>query len=75
MEFTIEEVNLMCIFDMSGRDAIIQSLHNAIPDFDEPEMREIAETALAKLEAMTDAAFSRLVFTPEYDSEDDESEV
>ena len=74
--FTVEEINLICIFDISGRAALIDGIRAALPDFYEPEMREIAESALGKLETMTDAEFSAIDLTPEYDFEDDEeSEV
>ena len=45
-----------------------------MPYFDEPEMRVIAETVLRKLDGMTDAEFSALIFSPTYNN-DDESEV
>ena len=73
--FTVEEINLMCIFDTSGRAALINDLRAAMPDFYEPEMREIAESALGKLEIITDAEFPVADLTPEYDYEDDEGEV
>jgi hypothetical protein len=73
--FTVEEENLICAFDTSGRARLIGGIRSALPDFsaDDPEMLEIAESALLKLDAMTDAEFSEMVFSPAY--EDDESEV
>ena len=71
--FTVEEENLICAFDTTGRAAVITGIRGAMPDFDEDEMREIAESALRKLDAMTDAEFSALIFSPAY--YDDESEV
>ncbi len=59
--FTVEEVNLMCIFDTSSRGSLISELTAAIGEFDsgdpqsDAEIREIAENALAKLNAMSDA--------------------
>jgi len=74
--FTAEEENLICIFDISSRTAAINSLNAAMPDFEEPELREIAENTLKKLNAMTDVGFSALSFDPTYDDEDyDETEV
>ena len=70
--FTVEEINLMCIFDTSGRAALIQDLRAALSDFYEPEMKEIAESALGKLELITDAEFPVIELTPEYDFEDDD---
>ena len=73
--FTVEEENLICAFYTSSRDTVIAGIHGAMPDFDgdEPEMREIAESALRKLDAMTDAEFFALILSPAY--YDDESEV
>ncbi len=69
--FTMEEENLICMFDTGSRTALISDLRGVMPDFDEPELREIAESALRKLDGMSDADFSALIFAPEYDSEDD----
>jgi len=71
--FTVEEVNMMFIFDTSGRDALIAELSAAIPEFIEPGLDEIAESVLVKLNKMTDAEFAALELYPEY--EDYESEV
>ncbi|MCL2516941.1 MAG: transposon-transfer assisting family protein [Oscillospiraceae bacterium] len=71
--FTVEEENFLCIFDISGRGALIQDIAAAVPYFDDPEMRVIAETILRKLDGMTDAEFSALIFSPIYYN--DETEV
>ena len=73
--FTVEEENLICAFDTSSRAALIGGIRSALPEFDddEPEMRDIAESAIQKLEGMTDEDFSSMIFTPAYN--DDESEV
>ena len=71
--FTVEEINMICIFDTSGKDALTTELTAAIPEFDEPELIEIAENVLCKLGKMTDAEFTALELYPEYN--DYESEV
>jgi len=70
----VEEENLICAFDASSRTALISGIRGALPEFDlgEPGMREIAESAMRKLDAMTDEDFSKIIFSPAYD---DESEV
>ena len=65
--FTVEEINLMCIFDISSRASLISEIVMALPDFDEPEFIEIAENALAKLNTLSDDDFAALDFYPEYD--------
>ena len=71
MLFTIEEENLMCIFDTSSRAALITGISAAAVNFDEPELIEIAETVLAKLGKMDDLEFSRLELYPEYDESEE----
>lgn len=71
--FTVEEENLICAFDTSSLDTAIRDISAAMPDFDEPELIEIAGNALRKLETMTDAEYSALIFSPAY--YDDETEV
>lgn len=70
--FTVEEENLICVFDISSRTALISEIRTAIPDFDEPEMGELAEIVIGKLEIMTDEEFSALTFYPEYNNDSDE---
>ena len=72
--FTVEQENLAAIFDVSSRDACIAGIRGAMPDFDEPELCEIARNTLAILERMTDAEVSELTFNPAYFNDDDETE-
>ena len=65
--FNIEEINLMCIFDTSSRDALVEEITAVISDFDEPELVEIAENIIAKLESISDADFTALELYPEYE--------
>jgi len=72
--FTVEEENLICVFDVSSRAALISDISEAIHDFDEPEMCGIAENTLKILDGMTDEEFSELTFNPAYHNDDDETE-
>jgi len=76
-QFTVEEVNLMCIYDTSSRAALTEGLTEAIYGFEDNELIEIAQSALSKLSKISDADFAALGFYPEYDYyyEFDESEV
>ena len=65
--FTVEEINLICAFDHDGRDALIAELEAALPDFDEPDMTELAKTVLDRLCKMTDAEFDAFDFYPEFE--------
>jgi hypothetical protein len=72
--FTIEEVHLMCVFDTSSRAALIGELTAALSGFGEPELIEIAESALARLQGITDAEFAAMEFYPEYDDYEESEE-
>lgn len=67
--FTIEEINLLCIYSTESRAALLADLHQALPDIYDPDMKEIFTTAIAKLESMSDADFEDaahdIVFTDE----------
>jgi hypothetical protein len=71
--FTVEEENLICIYDIGGRAELIRNIQIALPYFDDDELRDIADNVIRKLNAMTDDDFSSLTFSPVY--MDDESEV
>jgi len=70
--FTVEEENLICIYDTTSRTAAMEGISTAMPDYDDDDMREIAGNALRKLDAMSDAEFTEYVFVPAYHNEDDE---
>ena len=72
--FTVEETNLMCIFDTSSRDALIADMTAALPIFNEPEMAELAENVLDKLSGMSDAEFVALELYPEYWDHDEQED-
>lgn len=73
MSFTVEEENLICIFDTGGRDKLISGIREALPDLDDLELREVTENVLKKLYAMTDAEFDALDFCPAYFNEEQEA--
>jgi hypothetical protein len=73
-QFTVEEINLMCIFDTSSRDALIAELTVAVPEFTEPELAEIAEGVLNRLSQMTDADFAALELYSEYGDYDEQED-
>ena len=67
-KFTIEQVGLMCVFDTSGRDKLIEDLRGSLDDTDDPDMTELMRGVLDRLEAMTDAEFDALgLVEPDYD--------
>jgi hypothetical protein len=70
--FTVEEVNLMCIFDASSRPALVSELTERITDFEDDELFDIAHSALEKLSIMSDADFAALELCPEYEEFENE---
>ena len=59
--FTVEEINLMCVFEGQDRKGIIAEIKNIIPHIQDNDMVELAEQVLGKLEAMSDAEFVEVV--------------
>jgi len=55
--FTVEEINLMCIYNTDTRSGLISELKQALTEVNDPELREIFENAAVKLEAMTDGTY------------------
>jgi len=60
--FTAEEINLMCIYDTSSRAALLSDLKLSLADVYDPDMREIFDNTIGKLEKLSDADFSDIGF-------------
>ena len=58
--FSAEEINLICIFDISDRETLLNELRDSLSDIYDPEMREIYDSAIEKLERITDEDFSEI---------------
>ena len=73
--FSIEEINLMCIYDTGTRSGLLAELENvlSILDKDEAELSELIQTVIAKLRRMSDLDYSQLVLLPDYKEEDEET--
>ena len=63
-KFTVEESNLICIFDRSSRNNCISEIKEAMPHFDDADLTEIAESVIKKLEKMSDLEFAALELYP-----------
>lgn len=64
MKCSIEEINLMCIYDCSDRFKLIDELEEVIPYVEEPEMLELMDNTIDKLYRMTDQEFAELPLYP-----------
>ncbi|MFG6343319.1 MAG: transposon-transfer assisting family protein [Lachnospiraceae bacterium] len=57
--FTVEEVNLICIFAGESRSEVIEDIERALPYLDDPDMVELSNRIIEKLRNMTDEEFER----------------
>ncbi len=58
--FTVEEVNLICIYAGESRSEVIEDIERALPYFDDTDMAELSNRIIGKLRNMTDEEFERL---------------
>ena len=56
-KFTVEEMNLMCVFEGQDRTSMIADIKNVIPHIQDSDMVELSKQVLEKLEAMSDEEF------------------
>ena len=59
-KFTVEEINLMCVFEGQDRMGMVADIENVIPHIQDSDMEELAEQVLEKLEAMSDEEFAQV---------------
>ena len=71
--FSIEELNLMCIYDIGIRSGLIAGLEKIALELapEEEELSELIQSALKKLSAMSDQEYGELILVPDYKEEDD----
>lgn len=71
--FSIEELNLMCIYDNGTRSGLIAGLEKIALELapDDAELSELIQSALKKLTAMSDQEYGELILVPDYKEEDD----
>ncbi len=74
MQFTVEEKQIIGFYCITDRTALIQELSFIIPHIEDEDLKESAQSALNKLEQITDAEFDRMDFTAYDDTEDFENE-
>ena len=61
-KFTVEEVNLICIFESRSRTKVISGIKEAIKHLDDEAMIELSVKVMQKLSDMSDEQFEELVF-------------
>lgn len=67
-DFTFEEQQLMSIYTPGTRLGLIHALveMRTYLDKDEQELKDLTDSAIAKLNAMTDAEFAELDLIPDF---------
>ena len=73
MDFTNDEMNLMCIYDTGNRTGLISALSEMRKelDADEVALRELTDFVLNKLSVMPDEDYEKLELYPDFDDEED----
>ena len=69
MNFTNDEINLMCIYNAGTRKGTLDALA-AMREYLEPEeteLRDMTDSTMEKLERMSDAEFEALDLFPDFD--------
>lgn len=67
--FTFEETNLLYIYNTGSRTGLIDALTEMRGHLepDEAELRKLTDSALGKLQAMSDNEFAELELYPDFD--------
>ena len=58
--FTVEEVNLICIYAGESRSQVIEDIERALQYLEDPDMEELSNRVIGKLRNMTDEEFEQL---------------
>ncbi len=58
--FTVEETNLICIFQSDSRTKVIEDIHKAMKHIEDEELAELSVRVAGKLESMSDEAYAGL---------------
>ena len=69
-DFTFDEQQLMSIYNPGSRMGLIKALSEmrTYLDKNEQELKELTDSAIAKLNTITDAEFDALDLVPDFDS-------
>ena len=73
MDFTNDEMNLMCIYDTGSRTGLINAISEMRKelDADETALRELTDSVLNKLSAIPDEDYEKLELYPDFDDDTD----
>ena len=73
MEFTRDEINLMCIYGSDSREELICTLLEMRKCLtqEENELRELTDSTISKLQKLSDTAFAGLDLFPDFTEQED----
>ena len=76
MNFTNDELNLMCIYDTGSRMGLIEALSTMRGQLeaDETELLQMTDSAIKKLRSMSDEDYAELELFPDFNEEDIDAE-
>ena len=76
MNFTNDELNLMCIYDTGSRTGLIEALSTMREQLeaDETELLQMTNSAIKKLRAMSDEDYASIELFPDFNEEDMDAE-
>ena len=57
-KFTVEEINLMCVFDRQGKTELMEDIRRVMPHIKDSDMEDLSRQVLRKLDGMTDKEFA-----------------
>lgn len=66
MEFSVAEINFICIVKGDNREDTINNIFDVLPDLEDKEMTQIAETVIGKLESISDSEYDEFDFEDNY---------
>ena len=74
-QFTVEEINLICIYNTENRNELISELIEMTLDCEDGELFQIAQNVLKKISDMSDYEYAALEFYPEYGDYEQEEAI
>lgn len=66
MNFTIEEINFICLVNGKDREETLNNIFDVMPDIEDKEMKDIAESVIGKLDGISNEEYADCNFSENY---------
>ena len=66
MNFTVEEINFICIALGKTREETVSNIFEMLPDIHDADMKIIAERVIGKIEKITDDEYAKYNFSENF---------